>query len=331
MLIYDDLIKKKVVKSSINGEELKAFEEKIKLDYSNVVSINIVKNEEIIYEQAFKDYKINDSLHVASVTKSFLSAIVGILIDRGLIESIDQKVLDFFPEYKTKDNKRRDITLRNLLTMTAPYKYKTEPFKKLCCSEDWCEFALNLLGGKGQIGDFKYSTAGAHIVSSIITKVTGANALAFANENLFKPLKINPLENYFVTLETYFSFLKDRNKRVWIVDTKNNSAGGWGVSLNVREMSKFGQLYLNKGIFNNRRILSEDWVNNSWKNNKNSYGYLWWLIDDKYRLNCAIGDGGNIICVIPELNVVISILSEFKPKVKDRIELIIDTIIPMIR
>jgi CubicO group peptidase (beta-lactamase class C family) len=331
MLIYDNLSENEVVKSSITEDKLKAFEEKVKLDYSNIVSINIVKNEEIIYEKAFKDYKINDSLHVASVTKSFLSAIVGILIDRKLIESIDQKVLDFFTEYKTKDNKKQDITLRNLLTMTAPYKYKTEPFKKLCCSDDWTEYALNLLGGKDKIGDFKYSTAGAHIISSIITKVTGNNALAFANENLFAPLSISPLENYFVTLETYFSFLKDKNKRVWIVDTKNNSAGGWGLSLNVREMSKFGQLYLSKGVFNNNRIISEDWINDSWKNNKNSYGYLWWLIDNKYKLNCAIGDGGNIICVIPELNVVISILCEFKPRVKDRIELITNTIIPMIK
>lgn len=150
---------------------------------------------------AFHNYKNDDNVHIASVTKSIISLLIGIAIDKGLIESVNQKVLDFFPDYVIKRGEKTigEVTLYNLLTMTAPYKYKSEPWTKVCTSEDWTKAVLDLLGGRNGItGEFKYSTLGIHILSSIITKVSNMTTLEFANKYLFKPLGIKERKNYVV-------------------------------------------------------------------------------------------------------------------------------------
>lgn len=114
---------------------------------------------------------------MTSVTKSIISALIGIAIDGRYIKNVDQKVLDFFPEYvpDAADRQKREITIRHLLTMTAPYPFEDwhEPLDKMCMQPDWVKYTLDMLGQKGSIGTFKYSTAGAHLLSAIITRSTG--------------------------------------------------------------------------------------------------------------------------------------------------------------
>lgn len=108
-------------------------------------------------------------MNVMSVTKSVIALLTGIAIDKGYIESVDQKVLDFFPKYTVKRGEKTiyDVTIRHLLTMTAPYKYRSEPWTKVCTSDDWTKAALDLLGGRSGItGEFKYSTLGIQIMSA---------------------------------------------------------------------------------------------------------------------------------------------------------------------
>src|SRR5574344_1494880 len=112
-------------------------------------------------------FKRGDTLNVMSVTKSVLSLLTGIALDQGLISSIDDKVLDYFPHYVPKKGERtiHEVTLRHLLSMTAPYKYRSEPWKRVCTSPDWTEAALDFLGGRRGIrGDFLYSTLGIQIL-----------------------------------------------------------------------------------------------------------------------------------------------------------------------
>ena len=129
-----------------------------------------------------------------SVTKSILSALIGIAVDKGYIRSLDQKVLDFFPDYTPKRGEKtaQRVTIRDMLTMTTPFKYKSAPYTKYFSSDDWVKSALDLLGGKGEIGQFRYTPLiGPDILSGILTSVTGQSALEFAYENLFSPLGIN--------------------------------------------------------------------------------------------------------------------------------------------
>ncbi len=181
-------------------------------DYHNIAGIVVQDDNETIFESYFQGYNLNDTIHIASVTKSIISVLIGIAIDKGVIRSVEQYVLDFFPDYKIKKRERtiQKVTIQHLLTMTAPYKYKHEPYTKVYSSEDWTQSALDLLGGKTLSGDFKYTTIGLQILSGIIEKSSGKPVLDFAAENLFQPLNIDKPKNIRInSRDEYMSFLKD--------------------------------------------------------------------------------------------------------------------------
>lgn len=172
------------------------------------------------YEGYFDGYTADDPIHIASVTKSVVSALIGIAIDKGYIKSVDQNVLEFFPDYTVKRGEKtiQNVTIKHMLTMTAPYKYKSEPYSKVYSSADWTNAALDLLGGKSGLGQFKYSTIGMQILSGILANATGQSVLDFATNNLFEPLEIKaPHPAIIHGKEAYFAFLKDRYVRGWVV------------------------------------------------------------------------------------------------------------------
>jgi len=313
------------------------FESLIKRDYGNISGIVVMQGGEMVYEGYFDGYTADDTIHIASVTKSIISALIGIAIDKGYIESVDQKVLDFFPDYTVKRGEKTimNVTIKNILTMTAPYKYKSEPYAKVYTSDDWTKAALDLLGGKSLLGGFKYSTIGIQILSGILTNATCQPVLDFAKENLFEPLGIKAPHNENVHCkEEYFAFLKDRYVRGWVVDSKGTNTAGWGLTLTPRDMAKIGQLYLNGGSWNGKQLLSSKWIEESTKENSRwgelSYGYLWWIVDNKEHSSyVALGDGGNAIFVNTKKKIVISIASRFMPRAQNRIELIEKHIVPL--
>lgn len=317
----------------MNNKPISNFEDLIKKEYSNIAGIVIIKDELLIYEKYFYGYTKEDVLHVASVTKSIISVLIGIAIDKGYIKNIDQKVLEFFPEYTIRRGEKtiQNVTIKNLLTMTAPYKYKSEPYTKIYTSDDWVKATLDLLGGKGGIGEFNYTTVGTHILSGILTNATGQSVIHFATENLFKPLEINaPNHTFIQNKEDYLAFLKDKYVNGWVVDPKGINTAGWGLTLTPLDMAKIGQLYLNGGIWNGNQILSSKWIEDSTKEKsrwgESSYGYLWWIVDDCYA---ALGDGGNVIFINPKKEMIVAIASRFMPRAKDRIELIKKHIMPL--
>lgn len=321
-------------KIEMNNTPISKFENLIKKEYANIAGIVIRKKESLIYEKYFDGYTKEDVLHIASVTKSVISVLIGIAIDKGYIKNIEQKVLEFFPDYTVKRGEKtiQNITIKNLMTMTAPYKYKSEPYTKIYTSDDWVKATLDLLGGKGDIGEFKYSTVGTHILSGILTNATGQCVIDFATENLCKPLDIKaPNSAFILNKEEYFAFLKDKHVTGWIADPKSVNTAGWGLTLTPRDMAKIGQLFLNNGVWNGHQILSSQWIEDSTTENsrwgKFSYGYLWWVVDD--YCYAAFGDGGNVIYINPKQEMVITIASRFMPRAKDRIELIRTYIMPL--
>ncbi|MGL4343760.1 MAG: serine hydrolase domain-containing protein [Cellulosilyticaceae bacterium] len=320
-------------------EQWVKIEELLQGEYRNITGLMVAHKNKVVYEKYNEGYTAEDTIHVASVTKSIMSLLIGIAIDKGYIQSVEQKVLEFFPEYQIKRGEKtiQHITLYHLLTMTAPYKYKHEPYTKVYSSEDWTKAALDLLGGKGCIGEFKYSTVGMQILSGVLTYATGQSVRDFAIQNLFAPLGMSmPQDDITVpNKEAYLSFIKGQYVSGWIVDPQGVHTGGWGLTLTPRDMMKLGQLCLNDGGWENRAILSKEWMRESTKAHSQwgtkKYGYLWWLIEDKGSEGyAAIGDGGNIIYVIPSKQMVVAIASQFMPRAKDRIELIQKHIIPYV-
>ncbi|MNM82194.1 6-aminohexanoate-dimer hydrolase [compost metagenome] len=315
----------------MNSNMLAELEPIINSEYNNINGIVIVRNGYLAYEKYFNGYSPEDTHHVASVTKSIISALIGIAIDAQYIKNVDQKVLDFFPEYAqgTADKQQHEITIRHLLTMTAPYSFEDwhEPLDKMCMQPDWIKYTLDMLGKDGVIGDFKYSTAGAHLLSAIITRSTGQSAREFANERLFKPIGMKEIPDY--EMRSFgFDDLFGQNVRGWVKDQQNNSTGGWGITLSPRDMARFGLLYLNRGMWDHHQIISEKWTLESTAMNFNHYGYLWWLREeDGLFAYLALGDGGNVICCVPDKDLVITIASEFIMNPRDRWTLINECII----
>lgn len=317
-------------------EKEKALEDLIQHEYSNISGFAIFIEDQLEYEYYADGYSQDSTIHVASVTKSILSLLIGIAIEQGSIKSIDDNVLDYFPIYKLKrgEKKIQQIKIRHLLTMTAPYKFKSEPYTKVYSSDDWTTAALDLLGGEGKIGEFKYTTVGIQILSGIVKNATNLSVLEFANKNLFEPLGILVSQNISIRdKDDYVTFLKKNVRSGWIVDPKGINTAGWGLTLTARDMVKIGQLYLNKGIWKNKKIVSSKWITDSVSKhsslNNKAYGFLWWVIDGATGTYAAIGDGGNIIYVSSKNKMVVAITSQFKPRAKDRIELIKKNIVPI--
>lgn len=325
--------------TSYGLEKVTALDKIINNDYSNIAGIVVLKDGKTLYEKYFNECTVTNRIHVYSVTKSILSILIGIAIDKGYIKSINQKILDFFPDYIIKRGEKtiQNVTLKNLLTMTAPYKYKFAPYIKYFTSDDGVKFTLDLLGGKGQIGEFRYTPLiGPDILSGILVKATGQSVLDFATEHLFLPLGITALSNVtFHSKEEQLAFNKAKNISGWVADGAGTNTAGWGLTLSPTDMAKIGQLYLDNGMWNGEQIVSARWVDEStkehsrWEKRNLAYGYLWWIIDDKEHSFAAMGDGGNVIYVNTKKKIVISIASLFEQKVKDRLEFIKEYIEPM--
>lgn len=318
-------------------EKIMALEQTINNHYNNIAGIIVLKNGVTLYENYFNDYTAANALHVASVTKSIFSALIGIAINNGYIQSLDQKILDFFPDYTVKQGEKtiQSVKIKDILTMTAPYKCETEPYEEFFASDNWLKFALDLLGGNGQPGEFRYSPiVGIHIMSGVLVKATGQSVIDFAAENLFSPLGIHVGHNVVLhNKEEHIAFFKDKNISGWVVDPKGINTAGWGLALTPRDMAKIGQLYLSGGRWKDKQIVPAWWIDESTREHsrwgKLAYGYLWWIIDDKEHIYAALGDGGNVIYVNTKKKMVVSIASLFIPDAKDRIELIQEYIEPM--
>lgn len=321
----------------MNKENIKELENTINNDYSNIAGIIVHKNGIKLYENYFNEYTADNAIHVYSVTKSVFSALIGIAIDKGCIKNADQKVLDFFPDYTVKPGEKtiQYITIKHLLTMTAPYKYKTEPYEKFFTSQNPIQDALDLLGGDKTIGEFNYSAiGGTHILSGILVRATGQSVLEFATKHLFSPLGINVTHNVVLrNKEEHLAVMNDKNTSGWVVDPQGINTASWGLFLTSADMSKIGQLYLDGGIWNGEQIVPAGWIDESTKEHSRwgelSYGYLWWVIDDKKHIYAALGDGGNVIYINTKKKMVVSIASLFMPEAKNRIGLIKERIEPI--
>jgi len=321
----------------MDTEKLSELDPMIKTQYRDLNGIVVVHKGCIVFEKYYNGCDSNDTHHVASVTKSITSALIGIAIDAGYIKSVDEKVLNFFPEYNSGSNdvQKRAVTIRHLLTMTAPFPFTwkpgggmQEPLDRLRRQSNWVMYTLDLMGQKGRLGAFQYCTAGAHLLSAIITSATGKSAREFANERLFEPIGMKVIPDCKMKsfgLEDVFG----KNLKGWIQDPNGNSTGGWGLALSPRDMARFGYLYLNDGIWNDKQLVSKTWIDESIAMNASKYGYMWWLYEeDGIFAYLAMGDGGNAICCVPEKDLIIAISSKIVSKPRDIWPLIKTCIIP---
>ncbi len=328
----------------MNREELHQFISESKGNESNICQICVIRGEEPVYEDCWRGFKSEDAINVNSVTKGVMALLAGIAVDKGAIKSIDEKVMSFFPDYQVKRGEKTifEVTIRHLLTMTAPYKGKSEPWKKVCTSNDWTKAALDIIGGRSGItGEFRYATLGIQILAGIIERATGEKCIDFANRNLFAPLG---LPNRFLHItgskEDQLDFFMNKKPRKyeWYSDPKGSVTAGWGLCMSARDMAVLGTLLLNDGQYNGKKIISERYLSDMTtphlkldeKFGFMYYGYLWYKPYDHKDIYAAIGDSGNIIYVNKEINISVGVTGTFKPRIYDRVEFIEQRLFPAI-
>ena len=316
--------------------KIEALEQHIRNDCGNIPGIVVRKNGEVRYERYFNGCTADSPTHVFSVTKSVLALLIGIAIDEGMIRGVEQKVLDFFPEYAPGPGQEtaRGVTLWDLLTMTAPFQYEEEPYEAYFSSGDWVRSALSLLGGTPHPGVFRYRPlVGPDILSGILTRATGRSVLDFARERLFSPLGISVADSLtFRDQAEQMAFYQSTGVSCWVADPKGVNTAGWGLTLTAGDMAKIGQLCLDGGRWNGTQLVSAQWIREStreqvrWAEQNLPYGYLWWVMEHGFA---AMGDGGNVIYADREKGLAVAITSLMAPEAGDRIGLIQTHIEPL--
>jgi len=273
-----------------------------------ILSLILCRNNDIIAETYFGNGGA-DSIHkTKSVTKSVTSILVGMAIDQGYINNIDETIGDYLYEYLTpEDSILASITIRELLTMSGGFDWNelTDPdwiyWNNWVRSDDHFLHALHIPIIHEPGTHFTYCTTGCQILSGIFTKATGYSLKAFAEEFLFAPLGIE-------------------GDRPWDADHQGFNYGGVTLHLKAMDMLKIGQLFLDKGVYNGQRVLSESWVSASSSSQvenhnsmyySNDYGYYWWIGEQQgVQYYFANGYGGQFICIFPELNMLVIAQSE---------------------
>jgi CubicO group peptidase (beta-lactamase class C family) len=251
--------------------------------------------------------------NVFSVTKSVMSVLIGIALDEGRLSSVDQTLAELLPTHAAAMAPQvRSITLRQVLTMTGGLPEESG-FEK---SRDWVQSILREGVDQAPGQGFSYSNSGSHLLSAILTEATGRSTLAYAREKLFTPLGID-------TIPAAEPVARDENlpayRRAgfaWPTDPQRHHVGFSFLKLTARDMEKLGRLLLNKGRWGNRQLVSADWVNESTRaqvetaSTPEQYGYQWWVTTaDGHPAFAAMGSGGQLVEVVPDLDLVVVVSS----------------------
>ena len=269
----------------------------------------VIKNGHLIAEGYFNEGSVDRKDNRQSVTKSFISALVGIALDQGHLSSVDQKMMDFFPEFADQitDPRKEQITIRDMLKMRSGYPW--EETDAALWEAFWPGDYMPLIVHFPLISDpgteFNYSNLTSHWLGVIVARASNSDLKSFAQEHLFSPI----------------------NGEVgdWTQDKDGNYLGHAEIEVTARDMAKFGLLYLSDGEYEGNQIISADWIRVSlqrYSEDINSggvsssrlgryfrdigYGYQWWSarVGD-HHFNYAAGHGGQLIVLLDELDLVI--------------------------
>ena len=274
-----------------------------------VYSLLVFKNGYLVAEDYFNGGGPSRQSKIQSVTKSITSALVGIAIGEGCIESAGQKMMDFFPELQGQitDPRKNDITIQHLLQMRAgyPWEESTQELMNLLFTGFHNDTLVQVPLVRDPGSDSEYSNLTSHILGIVVARACGTDLKSFAIEHLFGPLGIEP--------------------GFWQQDWDGNYLGFADLDLSSTDLAKFGLMVANRGEYDGQRIVSAGWIEESlqsyskktwkyrvgpnWK--ANEYGYQWWSIKaGKYRYHLAWGHGGQQIALIDELDLMVVLLAD---------------------
>jgi CubicO group peptidase (beta-lactamase class C family) len=265
-------------------------------------SLTIIRNGYIVTDAIFYPFTKDTKHIIHSCTKSIVSTLVGIAIDKGYIDTVDQPVLSFFPEKipANSDAAKQEITLEHLLMMGSgldcrdSYLYNWSGLNEMRAADDWVQHMLDLPMAAEPGTHFEYCNGGSYLLAAILQQTTGVSALAFAEKHLLESLGITDLS--------------------WQVSPQGINIGWGDMYLKPHDMAKLGYLYLNNGYWEGKQIIPQSWVQASTSPQikagtlSDKYGYQWWVDSAGYYM--ALGYAGQFIFVVPEKNLVVVFTSD---------------------
>jgi CubicO group peptidase (beta-lactamase class C family) len=266
----------------------------------NLKCLIVFKDNAIVKEQYFHPGDSMSPHDVRSVTKSVMATLIGIAIDNGTIPSEDQTIGAYVqPLVGSLDSAKANITISNLLSMSAGLSgnelANPSEYNNWVSAPDQVAYTLNTSMVRTPGSMFNYNSGVAHLLSAVLTQASKMSTLSFGTKYLFQPLGISIAS--------------------WENDKRGINNGGAGLSLTPYDMLKIGQLYLNKGIYNGVRIVSEEWITkaSTFKITTNNaqpfgpeYGYCWWIGKrQSHDYFFANGYGGQFIVVVPDIRLIV--------------------------
>ncbi len=301
----------------------------LRRSFSSISSLIVIQGGRVEYAATYgRTGSLQTLRPMYSVTKSVISTLIGIAIDKGHIESTEQTIADLLDADRCTipdDSPLADITLHQLLSMSTGIRWRdgvqgAEPMlQRMLKQPDWLSVILKFSVDPSMIDQFQYNSAVSHLLSVILSHRTGLSASEFAESHLFNKMGIS---NY-----------------QWDTDPQGYSTGGWGLQLAPEDMTKLGILFLADGSINNVPVVSSDWVRTSTDSHTSvsshqhvtGYGYQWWL----YAINnhvafCARGFGGQVVYCVPSLDAVIVITSSLAGRRKNAWPVFQDYLLPAI-
>ncbi|MFI2859124.1 serine hydrolase domain-containing protein [Paenibacillus sp. JSM ZJ436] len=282
----------------------------IKLDHlskaikkDKISSCIIYKDDFTVFEY-YRNRKIKDKQHkVYSITKSIISALCGIAIQQGYVESENVSVSNFFSDI---EDSKKDIKIKHLLMMASGLSWPGN--EAMMSTKNWVKFILEQPVELEPGVEMKYSCGNSHLVSAILQQTTKMDTVSFATKYLFSPLGI-----------------KDYH---WHRDAQGIPIGGFSMTMKIEDMLKFGILYLNQGKWKGKQLIPAEWIKESTDSKiilseDISYGYHWWILnkdDEKRKTYYAMGMRGQYIFVNEENRLVTVITSSMEEDASSPIE-----------
>lgn len=292
----------------------------------SLTSLLIQQDKQLLNEQYFNGMDATDHANIKSASKSIIGLLVGIAIEEGHIEGVDQPIRPYFSDYfdENPDSVKERITIKNLLTMRAGLETTSfHNYGRWVTSSNWIHFALDQPMEDEPGGDMVYSTGSSHLLSVIISRASNMDTRTFANKYLFGLMGISV--------------------GGWDRDPQGYYMGGNNMALRPADMLKIGQMIINGGVYEEERIIAKDWLQASFQTytrsnyNPYDYGYMWWNKPvGEYKVFFAWGYGGQYIFMIPELNAVVVMTGELQGASQSRsykepvFELLRESILPFL-
>ena len=263
-------------------------------------SVLVTRHGRIVLEATYAPFRPGLKHHVYSVTKSVTSTLVGMAVGDGSLDSTGRTIADFFDNL---DDAKKSITVQQLLDMTSGIGWSEglsgniESAIAMARSPDWQRFVLDRPMATAPGERFYYGSGNSHLLSAILSKVTGKSALDYAREKLFGPLGIDDV--------------------LWPADPQGVTTGGWGLRLQPRDMAKIGYLWLRGGVWEGKQILPASWIEGvrkadidmreSWASDLR-YARQFWAMPRRDAF-MAVGRHGQFIVVVPRLDIVAVVTS----------------------